>query len=71
MKQSDLAEKVGTTTATISRIEAGRQWPAPALLTALERATKGAVTTAAILADYHAATSRGVGKRRHSLTAAE
>lgn len=53
--QTRLAARVGATAATISRIEAGEQWPSPPLLTAIERTTKGAVTAADIVSDYQQA----------------
>jgi transcriptional regulator with XRE-family HTH domain len=55
MTQETLAKRLGTTGATVSRIEAGEQWPSPAFLTAIERTTKGGVKTADILSDYQSA----------------
>lgn len=68
--QDQFAAKVGTTGASISRIEVGDQWPSPSLLMEIEKATRGAVTAAAILADYQRV-KLARSKRRPSIAAAE
>lgn len=64
LTQDDLAKKVGTTGASISRIEVGEQWPSAPLLIAIERATKGAVKTGDILTAYQAAQQLTAARRR-------
>lgn len=73
MSQTALAERINETGiaqvhfTTICRIEAGTLWPTPALLAAIEKVTRGAVTAADIFADYRAK-QIAKGKR---ITAAE
>lgn len=52
INQSDFAERVGTTGASISRIVAGTQWPSAPLMAAIEAKSGGAVTAVDILAAY-------------------
>lgn len=52
LTQSDVAASIGTTVPTISRIEAGEQWPGAELMARIERVTEGAVTASDILARY-------------------
>lgn len=52
LTQSDVAASIGTTTPTVSRIEAGEQWPGAELMARIERITDGAVTASDILARY-------------------
>ena len=52
LTQSALAERLGVTVPTVSRIEVGQQWPTPHLMAAIERVTRGHVSAADILKDY-------------------
>ena len=50
--QAALAALLGTTNATVCRIEAGEQWPGADLMAAIEAVTDGAVTASDILARH-------------------
>ena len=52
LSQAEFADKIGTSVPSVSRIEAGDQWPSPALMRAIEEVTIGEVTSADILATY-------------------
>jgi DNA-binding XRE family transcriptional regulator len=52
LTQSALAERLGVTVPTVSRIEVGQQWPTPHLMAAIEKVTRGHVSAADILKDY-------------------
>jgi transcriptional regulator with XRE-family HTH domain len=45
-RQSDFAERIGTTQATVSRLAAGTQTPSPELAIKIDSATGGAVPAA-------------------------
>lgn len=55
--QSDFAERIRATAASVSRIEAGDQWPSGDIIGAIERETDGEVTAADILSTYQEAQS--------------
>lgn len=52
INQADFAKRIGTSIASVSRIETGEQWPGADLAAAIERETKGEVTVADILKTY-------------------
>jgi DNA-binding XRE family transcriptional regulator len=53
MTQTDLAERLGCTTPTVCKIEAGEQVPKIPLLLKIEKATRGAVSVVDILNDAY------------------
>lgn len=52
VSQAWVADKIGTSIPSVSRIEAGEQWPSPELMRRIEEVTAGFVTAADLLAAY-------------------
>lgn len=52
MTQTDLAKRLGVTTPTVCKIEAGEQVPKIDLLARIEKATRGAVSMVDVLNDH-------------------
>lgn len=52
MSQAQFAARIGTSIPSVSRIEAGEQWPSPELMRRIEEETEGVVTAADVLAAY-------------------
>ena len=67
MTQTELAERLGCSTPSVCKIEAGEQLPSPNLLLKIQQVTRSAVTIADIIGEH---TTAGKKRRPSSLAAA-